>query len=263
MISELIKKSYRVAFARPWAVKINRFLLDCALRGLGVLNYENMKVSGERYLFDVILSKRLTRKSVIFDVGANSGQYSGHLRSAFPFAGIHAFEPNPSAYAKIPVALLNCITINKIGLSDLPGSFDLYDRGGDAGSEHASLYRGVLDTLHKVDSIPVRVELDTIDNYCRSRDIAGIDFLKIDTEGHELQVLKGASELIKYGKIGIVQIEFNEMNVVSRTFCRDFLEILPNHKFYRLLPSGLIEIPKSPLYSEVFAFQNLVAIPME
>jgi hypothetical protein len=88
-----------------------------------------------------------------------------------------------------------------------------------------------------------------------------IDFLKIDTEGHELEVLRGAKRLISAGAIGLLQIEFNEMNVVSRVFMRDILTLLPGYRVYRLLPSDLIDIPKMPLKSELFGFQNLIFIP--
>ena len=75
-------------------------------------------------------------------------------------------------------------------------------------------------------------------------------------------VLRGASELIKEGRLGIVQFEFNTMNVFSRSFMRDFYQILPGYRFYRIVRDGLIAMGGyNPLMMELFGHQNIVAIP--
>jgi hypothetical protein len=87
------------------------------------------------------------------------------------------------------------------------------------------------------------------------------DLLKIDVEGAELEVLKGAVGAIKAGKIDVIQFEFNEMNVVSRVFFRDFWHVLDGYSFYRLLPFGLFPIRNyRTFFCELFAFQNIVAV---
>jgi hypothetical protein len=63
------------------------------------------------------------------------------------------------------------------------------------------------------------------------------------------------------GRISLVQFEFNEMNVISRTFLRDFVGLLPGYRLYRLLPDGMASLEGEPLFvREIFAFQNLVAV---
>ena len=95
---------------------------------------------------------------------------------------------------------------------------------------------------------------------CKRKKIKEVKFLKIDTEGNELNVLLGAKRLLKENRIETIQFEFNEMNVMSRVFFRDFLELMPDHTFYRLLPAGLLPIGKySPLTNEIFAYQNVIA----
>lgn len=86
--------------------------------------------------------------------------------------------------------------------------------------------------------------------------------LKIDTEGNELAVLHGAQNALKNGKIEMVHFEFNEMNVISRVFFRDFWNLLHplGFQFYRLLPNSAFEITRySPVDCEIFAFQNIIA----
>jgi hypothetical protein len=60
----------------------------------------------------------------------------------------------------------------------------------------------------------------------------------------------------------MVQLEFNEMNTVSRVFFRDFFTLLGDrYDIYRLLPGGLLPITKyRPLQCELFAYQNLLFV---
>ena len=51
------------------------------------------------------------------------------------------------------------------------------------------------------------------------------------------------------------------MNIVSRAFFRDFRIILKDYDLYRLLPSGVIRLGDSPVQTELFAYQNIIAIP--
>ena len=88
-------------------------------------------------------------------------------------------------------------------------------------------FRGVLKDLHRAKTIKeTNVPLITLDAYCCAASIRGIDFLKIDTEGNELKVLKGSQAMIQKNAIRAIQFEFNEMNVVSRVFLKDFYDIL-------------------------------------
>lgn len=76
-----------------------------------------------------------------------------------------------------------------------------------------------------------------------------------------MHVLQGAIKCLERKKIAAIHFEFNEMNVASRCYFRDFWKILDGFNFYRLLPNGMIEIKNySPLHCEIFAYQNIVAI---
>ncbi len=106
------------------------------------------------------------------------------------------------------------------------------------------------------------MSVSTVDDVARKHGIDPIELFEIDVEGHELAVLKGASQLLAANAIRCVHFEFNEMNVISRVFLRDFRALLPNHDFHRRLPKGMIHLDDRPLTTELFAFQNILAKPM-
>ena len=137
--------------------------------------------------------------------------------------------------------------------------FDRVSNGG--GTQHASLYREVIEDIHKAKVTTVDVDISTIDTFVAGRGISHIHLLKIDTEGNEFLILRGAERTIARNMVDMVQIEFNEMNTVSRVFFKDFFTLFSNYECYRLLPDGLLPIPTYiPLYCELFAFQNVLFV---
>jgi hypothetical protein len=104
-----------------------------------------------------------------------------------------------------------------------------------------------------------RVPVTTIDAYLEEEGWPHVALLKIDTEGHELRVLEGAAVALSRGLVDCIQFEFNEMNVISRSFLHDFRTLLSSHRFFRLLPRGVVPLRGEPL-EELFAFQNIVAV---
>src|SRR5205823_468681 len=87
------------------------------------------------------------------------------------------------------------------------------------------------------------------------------DFLKLDTEGHELSVLRGAEEMIGAGAIGSLQFEFGGCNIDSRTYFQDFFYLLDGRYFvYRILSRGLARVRRYTEMDEVFTTTNYVAL---
>jgi FkbM family methyltransferase len=257
----LMLRAYAALFARPAARRLNYILFDCATRGVGIMNYHSLSASGEAHFIQKFLPSRLSATPVILDVGANIGDYTALLRDQFPGALIHAFEPNPECFAQLKLRQSELTVCRPFGFSHSRGEVDLYLPCSEPTSQHASLYQDVIEVLHGQSAHAIRARMETLDDYLVEQKLARVDFLKIDTEGSELAVLKGARRALAERRIGIIQFEFNEMNIVSRCFLRDFRAVLPHHEFSRLVRSGLLKIPQTPLRSELFAFQNIVALP--
>jgi FkbM family methyltransferase len=254
-------------YARMFAVTelsgLHYLLLNLSLRGLGILNYYDAAASGEQYFVRHLLPKIVKKDhAVLMDVGANRGEYSQMLGRSFPSAQIYAFEPHPGNFHVLAGLKMDNFHPLQLALGATSGNTKLYDYAEADGSSHASLYEGVFRMIRNRRAAARVVEMRTLDSIARSLKVNRIDLLKIDTEGGELSVLRGAKRLLQNHKISVIQFEFNEMNVFSRALLQDFRDLLPDHLLYRLLPRGMLPIPPIPLFSEVFAYQNIVALPV-
>lgn len=257
---KLIKYIYVFLFARPTFFWLNRFLFKHSLYGMGILNYENEIVSGESFFIDFIL--KLNNDGVILDVGANIGEYSNTLRKKGFIGKLFAFEPHPNTFIKLKKSADTfSYDAIKMGMGKVAEKLMIYDYAENNGSQHASLYKDVITDIHQSAITEIEIELTTIDEFISKNNLQQINLLKIDTEGNELNVLLGAKQAITNNVIKFIQIEFNEMNVISKTFMRDIKKVLPNYSFYRLLPNTLLPLDDSPTFlTELFAFQNIIAI---
>jgi FkbM family methyltransferase len=201
-------------------------------------------------------------KGIIFDIGANIGDYSKNLRKSNQQITIYAFEPHPITFKNLLINTTN-LNINafNVAIGSKKAILSLYDYADQDGSSHASLYKEVIENIHKSKAINHEVNIIDLNTFVKEHAIERVHLLKIDTEGHELEVLKGFEQFIQENRVDIIHFEFNEMNIASRVFFKDFWEFLPNYDFYRMLPDGLIPIKTyNPVFCEIFAYQNIVAI---
>jgi len=249
---------YRWAFARARFRRLNEALFHLSLRGLGVLNYENDHVSGEHALLARILAHR--RGAVVLDVGGNAGQYAAAVLRVSPTALVHSFEPHPATFMRLAEAAVRLgFQANNCACGASAGSMELFDHESQDGSEHASLYRESIECKPGQHANSRTVQVVTISDYWMSIGSPRVALLKIDVEGHEMSVLRGCSKLLETGAIEAIHLEFNEMNVYSRVFMRDLVQLLPRYRFFRLLPRELLPLdPYVPLTQELFAYQNLL-----
>lgn len=264
IITRVIRKLYRKFFIGKSFYKINEFLFELAISGMGILNYENSEISGEWYFLNNYLGK-IASPVVVFDVGGHSGGYAKMCIESNSQAEVYSFEPHPNTYLQLSDAAskFNFKAFN-VGAGSSESEMTIFDHGESDGTQHASLYRDVIEKIHNNSNISMhKVKIVKLDNFIKEKNVSKIHLLKVDTEGHELEVLKGCVESIARNIIDVIHFEFNEMNVIGRVFFRDFCEILPNYDFYRLLPNGPILIKYNPLRTELFAFQNIIAVRKE
>jgi FkbM family methyltransferase len=261
-LTDFLFYNYALLFAKKRFLNFNKLLFSLGLRGMGILNHQSNKISGEDFFLKNI--SKILDNSVSIDVGANIGAYSNKISNLAVNAKIYAFEPHPETFKKLEIqsSQYNYISLN-LACSDIEGQLELYDYVNDktSSSSHASLYQDVFMKIHKADSKKWSVPVTTIDDFVKKYAISQIRLLKIDTEGNELKVLLGAKQTISDRLIDIIHFEFNEMNIFSKVFFNDIKNILHEYSIYRMLPYGLLPLYKySPLYCEIFSYQNIVAI---
>ena len=199
---------------------------------------------------------------VLFDVGANVGGYSAALLEQFADRDIfiHAFEPASRTYAALEERLRGRerVAIHNFGFSDDNVHRDLYASPGQSGL--SSVYQRQLDHRNLRMEKSESIELRKLDDFCQEESIGAIQFLKLDVEGHELSVLKGAERMLSEGRISSIQWEFGGCNIDSRTFFRDFFYLLNDrYRIWRVVKDGMTPILEYRESLEVFETVNYFA----
>jgi len=153
---------------------------------------------------------------VAFDVGANIGEIS-LLFSRFvgPQGQVHSFECSPNTFKKLNeiIAISNRKNIrqNCICLSDVIGTAEMHIFDDEHATWNSMANRPLQQYGINIKPICTeKVPTTTIDAYCESHNIQQIGLLKIDVEGAEYQVLKGASRMMREHRIRCVIFEFGQ-----------------------------------------------------
>lgn len=143
---------------------------------------------------------------VIFDVGANVGQSSKIYLEKFPHCKIYCFEPVSETFRQLKENLgtIERIEFHQVALGSSRGVGDMVLQGG---SDTFYLLPQAMPSLGNEHVKLESVKIDTLDGFCSVHKIDRISFLKIDTEGGDLEVLKGASSMLGEQKIDLVQVE--------------------------------------------------------
>lgn len=203
---------------------------------------------------------------IVFDVGANIGDYTLVFQRIFKGrARVYSFEPSKTTFNQLKLNIENAklqgIKIYNIGFSDRNEDLTLFrDKNLSA---TASVYDQSMFIKGRSGVEAETIKCETLDSFCEKTGIGIIDFLKIDVEGHDLSVLNGAYKLFKERKVQIIQFEFGQCNISSRTFLRDYFEFFGSEYYiFQVLKNGLYRIDYDVIY-EVFNVTNYVAIKKE
>ena len=150
------------------------------------------------------------------------------------------------------------IELNKKALSNIKSSSFLYS--DNPGSGLGSLTKRRLDHFRIVFDNKEPIDTIRFDQYWIDKK-SKIDYVKIDVEGHELDVLNGFGDLIY--KTKLIQFEFGGCNIDTRTYFQDFWYFFNEKAFmiYRISPRGLIPIKDYTESDEYFfGSTNFIAL---
>ncbi|HEY5382970.1 MAG TPA: FkbM family methyltransferase [Candidatus Paceibacterota bacterium] len=244
---------YGRMFGRAWLAGAHHALLNLSLHGLGYDNGLYPSYSGEEWFIKNILKKEGMR--ICLDIGANVGSYS-HLLLKHLNCKVYAMEPSLLTFTKLQkLSALYPHNFSPVqtAIADFDGSAQLFSRAPLLGT--ATLQKSILDNP----AIEEPVKVSTVDTLVKQLAITRVDFIKIDTEGFEREVLLGAQETLRVLKPKYIQFEFNLLHLRRGYTVFDLAQMLPEYELYRLLPQGWLKVDPKSFLSNIFMLCNIVA----
>jgi FkbM family methyltransferase len=212
----------------------------------------DMRVNGEQLLLDRLGS----RLDVVFDVGANVGDWT-HEALSSGARSVHAFEIAPETAHRLSERYEGDerVVVNRFGLLDQPGTVTI---------RHYPEWPALTTTTafpHSARFVEIEVPVETGDSYILRSGIDRIDFVKIDVEGADHLVLGGLTDALRRGCVSAVQFEFGLGHALSRVLLKDFYDLLGGHGFEigPIYPDG-VEFMDYTLYLERSRVGNFFAV---
>ncbi len=206
------------------------------------------------------LGRLLKRDSVFVDIGANHGEFTLYAAKRVPAGRVVAFEPVPGTFKHLQenVALngFTNVTLCQAALGDHQGEVSIFaplDPGFDCNS---SLFLPA-DRPAQATTVP----LDTLDAAVRRLGIGKVDVMKIDVEGAEVTMLRGARETLRaFRPTLIVELSESSLNAAG-TSGRELADLL-GELGYQLFQVGRFGVRRPLDPRNLPAFCNLYCVPI-
>lgn len=221
--------------------------------------YGNGELNLQRWIMNLSAGGRIH----VVDAGANVGQWSMAMLDAarrsrrLDDLDLHAFEPSSYTFGCLSEALSeHSLILRQAALGEETGSSVLHVIA--PGSSINSLYQlPWAPNGSTTEEVPVT----TLDEYADEAKLKHITLVKIDTEGNDMAVLRGAQSLFSAQRISVVQFEYNWMWVCARSFLRDAFELLRplGYCLGKLTARGIKFYPDWDPDLETFVQSNYVA----
>jgi FkbM family methyltransferase len=245
---------------------------DRKTRALGdFFNKSTMAWKNKKYDVEVNGEAALLRRLqpfnpvVLFDAGANIGDWSLAALHGLPDARVHAFEIAPVTAKELARNLTPYsarVIVNAFGLGRQEGEIKLYF--SPESSTAASMVPGVVEfsardhEIHRIEQVTARIT--TGDQYLSEHRIDRVDFLKIDVEGAEWDVLEGFANSFMAKKIQMVQFEYGPLNLQTRKLLIDYWKFFTDNDFLvgKLYPEG-VAFKTFDMSDEDFIGPNFIA----
>lgn len=215
-----------------------------SLHGLGYDNMYHSSWTGEEWFIKKVLAS--SNPKVCLDIGANIGEYT-QILLRYTKAKIYAIEPSSSSFKKLE-NLGDRVTKIKTAIANFDGTAFLYSKIDI--DQKASLDKNIGGKNEE------KVSVLTIQTLVKKYGIQNVDFIKIDTEGYEREVLKGLNNL----RPSFIQFEFSQHHLYRNSTLYELTNFLPDYEFYRLLPHGWLKINPRKFLDNIFMFCNIVAV---
>lgn len=170
--------------------------------------------------------KQFYKKPItVVDVGANLGKYTEYLDKHINLKMSYLFEPIKSCFNKIPKK--EYYKAFNIGIGSKQDEVQFYEAEGK--ESHSSIVNR--EWLYNKPEYKINkkiIPIDRLDNIIKEK----VEVLKIDTEGYELETLKGASDLLNESKIDFIQFEYGGCFKDNSVKMNDVIDFLKKYDYY-------------------------------
>jgi len=260
VLKRLFVKSLWIGLGRKNLVRLARLLTNESR--LDVPN--DPETNGERMVIKHVLENVAPRKAVVFDVGANIGDWARAAITTAKDLGIevcvHAFEPCRDTCDTLAHNLRQDsedgrVLVNNIAMSSTAGKSNFYSLGDNSGTNSFYPMSGAGQQRVEV------VDTETIDDYFLRKGISRVHFIKVDTEGHDIEVLYGARKIIEAKKVDVIQFEYNFRWISARRYLKDVFDyFIPlGYSLGKVTPLGIEFYPEWSPELESFREANFLA----
>jgi FkbM family methyltransferase len=259
-IYKKISKVYVMIFGRKIMQPINNLIFSLSLKGKGYMNYGSFKDSGEKFFINLIKDEL----KLSLDIGANVGNYTKMLLSDTN-SKVISFEPLPEAFKKLKLiksSFNDRLEIHNVAIGIKDEVLELFY--GTEKSEKASLMKDLekISFIKEQNKNKVSVQVRQLDYFQSYFEDKVIDFIKIDTEGFEYDVLMGAKNILKFHQPKFIQVEFNWHQLIKKQTLYNFSELIKFSDVFKILPHGnkLLHIDPFRPENNIYHLSNYVFI---
>lgn len=213
----------------------------------------NISSNGEKALVNEILLDQ--KQPVVFDIGANVGDWSRMVRDVNPNALLYCFEISQKTFKELSEGdwIDDRVHLYDFGLSDKDEKIKIKSFANNKLTSAVNFPHS--DPFEWVDA-----QVKIGDSFVRQIGIEKIDFMKIDVEGLEPAVLRGFSDMLSRKAVSVIQFEYGKANIYTGDLLKDIYDQLTlcGYKIGKLYPYG-VEIKDYSPEDEDFFGPNYVA----
>ncbi|BAY25579.1 hypothetical protein NIES2100_53850 [Calothrix sp. NIES-2100] len=194
--------------------------------------------------------------NTVIDIGANSGQFALTINTILPKAKIYSFEPLPECFERLQACMSACkhFTGFNVALGDKPGALTFEKNTFTPSSSFlkmTDLHKTVYPHTKNTNNIQVKV--DTLDNIIDSLEINDNILIKLDVQGYEDRVIRGAENTIKRSQILIIETSFEALYEEQPLFGNLYNELIK----YGFIYAGAIEQNSHPKTGKILQSDSI------
>lgn len=215
---------YRVLESPAGAIRVlvqkyiqRKSIIDYAYKGHALyINNEDsaiFHIVNSTKKIENLVNQIIKEPQVVLDVGANNGLFTYFLKTRFPDATVHLFEPDAELCKSI---VLNCqqftdIHVHQIAVSNQTGKIRFYinPSSRQTNSMHLACIENYSSNL-----IEAECEAITLDEFMQRHQLKHIDVLKVDIQGAESFMIDGGSNALKNTEVCFLEVTFLDHNAL-------------------------------------------------